>query len=1731
MHSGGDKQLAHYHFTVRARSRRNGRSTVDVLAYCSATDLLDLRNGEVYRYAAKKGANVFHVDMLLPEGAPQWIVEIAHECQPDRQSALQKFSDIIEAAERRKDSRVYREVEFALPNELTNEQNVAWADTFVKDFFVAKGMVAIVNYHLDVDEKTGTLKPHCHVLLSTRDLTEDGFRRCKNLAWNSKGLVVDAREQFAAYQNAALKVHGFEARVDHRSLEEQGLFNIIDPQPKLGCNVREMIQRGLQTDRQKIFDAVRLKNQFKILKNPDLVFSIVTANHATFTRKDIAKVLNRYVDDPDQFRILLDRLMASEQLVNLESARHRSGEAIYTTRSMLRVEQNLVRQAEFLSAQNTHPVSSEIVEKVIANYNKKLEEHGGLSFDQQAAIRHMLSASQISCVVGFAGAGKTTCLEAVREAWEEAGYRVLGLAPTGRGQQNIEACGIRSMTIHKFLWAQKQGREPLSSRTIVVGDEFGMVDSRRCSALLSLVEAAGAKIVPMGDGAQAQSIEAGPAFRLLGSRVSSAVLEKVVRQKEEWQQEATRLFGAGNAFEALELYREHGCITLVTEKEPDLGNRDALVDHFCLARQLSGRIWQEMAEDFGCAFGKDDGFDAGKDFALMAKHQDFGVFQRWKKVRQSLAQSLVEDYGNQREALKAKGADVNALDALVRTYTASPSDPAVFGRIETVLRQMSYGNIVDTRANARQAMVEAWAEDMKAHPEGTHLMLAFTNRDAIRLNEAARTLMRQQGKIQGRDFTVATQSVEVDDFGVERTHHHERTFAKGDRLLFTRNNTSLKVKNGSLGTILSIDRHKLVVRLDDLGGDEGKTVSFSPNLYPFIDNGWATTIIKAQGATAHHVKVLGSFELYRNMAYVAMSRHRHTLKLFGSTLDFWREEKIIDRLSRVQEKLSGFDYLDADTIEEKLAEDTAILWHVRKMQQARDFWTALKVTARDVTETIFGTPETQALDREAKDQDFRREIREEFLSFEDTEEVRSRDFFEALDGGCWKGGVDGKKAGKKEEERTPPKTEDPPSPKAPREQAREQASQSPNHPEQDSKPFTDPISSPDAFAERLKAVQEKINRDYDTKVVVREKFVSSKEVEERLKENIYELATFLFGEPNRHSRNSDYLRFGKLNEISIGVRGKRQGVYTNFESGGKGTGPLGMIGEHFGYSRANAKTWALEWLGGNQPLVERKVVARQPEKPEPTWKPITPVPSTVGMPDVLGNKYLNGLFKDGSKPANFHAYRNAQGDLLGYAVRIEKPAVIQADGSEKISKVVMPLGYGQNAKGFKYWKWQGFFEEGKKTPYGAEKLTQDPDKPVLVVEGEKTADSAQKALPHYHVLTWMGGAGSVGGTNWDCLTGKTVTIWPDYDDNQASQKAAQKLQNILTNLNRNAGAENRVGTVHMPAHWRTHPDFLLKDGWDLGDPLPKGWTWETVEGMARDAVRREEQREDGREVPFPLSPPKSQPTDSLVGKGEGFERERLPANQDWCAGLGFMVRHGRFPNKREELEEAWWQGERLTAIEGRLYREAFPKKKRVDLKELTLCARKELSQHQAVPGPILTFGRACDLTESQIGQLGQHALIHRDRTGQFPDPSGLEAICQTIRAHAEMAGGARAHEKAHGHGGRQGVPVSPAVSQPPQTQGARERSPEDAPTKTDYRALIEQQALLAHLSNRGVEAGREGETALKGISPGLPKPHDLQKSCSDRLRRMEKAVTSTQKFERDMKALDLSRQNQRGMDV
>ena len=180
--------MAIYHFSVQVIGRAAGRSAVAAAAYRSASRLRDDRLGRDQDFSGKRG--VVHSEVLLPEGAPE---EFA-----DRE----KLWNAVEAAEKRKDAQLSREVEFAIPRELTREQGIELAREFAEAEFVEKGMIADLNVHWDIGAD-GQSKPHAHVMLTMREVDGEAFG-AKVRDWNKAELVEQWRERWADHVNQRL---------------------------------------------------------------------------------------------------------------------------------------------------------------------------------------------------------------------------------------------------------------------------------------------------------------------------------------------------------------------------------------------------------------------------------------------------------------------------------------------------------------------------------------------------------------------------------------------------------------------------------------------------------------------------------------------------------------------------------------------------------------------------------------------------------------------------------------------------------------------------------------------------------------------------------------------------------------------------------------------------------------------------------------------------------------------------------------------------------------------------------------------------------------------------------------------------------------------------------------------------------------------------------------------------------------------------------------------------------------------------------------------------------------------------------------------------------------------------------------------------------------------------------------------------------------------------------------
>ena len=216
-------------------------------------------------------------------------------------------------------------------------------------------MIADLNVHWDMAED-GMPKPHAHVMLTMRAVDENGFGP-KVRDWNRTEMVERWRERWAELANERLAELDIDARIDHRSLEAQGIA--LEPQSQIGAPAKRIEDRGIEgegieADRAEMHREIARGNGARIIADPSLGLDAITQQQSTFTRRDMAKFAHRHSDGIDQFNEVMGAMRNAPDLVEL--GKDARGEDRFTTREMIEAEQRLHRAAELMAERERHEV-------------------------------------------------------------------------------------------------------------------------------------------------------------------------------------------------------------------------------------------------------------------------------------------------------------------------------------------------------------------------------------------------------------------------------------------------------------------------------------------------------------------------------------------------------------------------------------------------------------------------------------------------------------------------------------------------------------------------------------------------------------------------------------------------------------------------------------------------------------------------------------------------------------------------------------------------------------------------------------------------------------------------------------------------------------------------------------------------------------------------------------------------------------------------------------------------------------------------------------------------------------------------------------------------------------------------------------------------------------------------------------------------------------------------------
>ena len=259
--------IAIYHWNIGIVSRGKGKSAVAAAAYRSGEKLTNEWDGMTHDYTRKGG--VVHTEIMLPPHAPPSF--------SDRSTLWNS----VELYEKAGNAQLAREIDAALPIELSREEQIRLVREYCSSQFVSRGMCVDFAIH---DTNSGN--PHCHIMLTMRPLDERGAWAAKSkkeydldengerirlpsgrykthkidlTGWNDKDNTLLWRKAWADISNSYLERAGSTERIDHRSNAERGIDEI--PTVHMGVAACQMEKKGIATEKGELNRAIRKSNR------------------------------------------------------------------------------------------------------------------------------------------------------------------------------------------------------------------------------------------------------------------------------------------------------------------------------------------------------------------------------------------------------------------------------------------------------------------------------------------------------------------------------------------------------------------------------------------------------------------------------------------------------------------------------------------------------------------------------------------------------------------------------------------------------------------------------------------------------------------------------------------------------------------------------------------------------------------------------------------------------------------------------------------------------------------------------------------------------------------------------------------------------------------------------------------------------------------------------------------------------------------------------------------------------------------------------------------------------------------------------------------------------------------------------------------------------------------------------------------------------------------------------
>ncbi|PJD94556.1 MAG: hypothetical protein CK425_11290 [Parachlamydia sp.] len=754
----------------------------------------------------------------------------------------------------------------------------------------------------------------------------------------------------------------------------------------------------------------------------------------------------------------------------------------------------------------------------------------------------------------------------------------------------------------------------------------------------------------------------------------------------------------------------------------------------------------------------------------------------------------------------------------------------------------SFGGFVwsETKDDAIEGLIKSWAKDNAFFSNESSIIIAHGNAEVRLLNEIARSYLKASGRIGTNDYACDI------SIGFSKA---TILVSEGDVLEFRKNDSSLGVRNGDIGILRKAATDEFIVALKDQ--DKVREVIFDPKYYTSFQLGYATTCFRAQGKTLDRAYVLHSPYLNKEMFYVNMTRHVHNVQYFVpreevnclaelkrqalrsgfkiNSVDFFTKDDIdlqrqqaalqqkiesLENSSKLLDNIKGFSLKTLDSLQSKFK--NWIGGYGDRISDQKFYKTKLEeskqigrvVLVEDKIQTAIPTSEIAIAQEPApnvrkKRQIGDKEIRSDaFKRLDEPSKLLIINYFRNVELANSLNEIvkSEKESSGLHESKTPHYIPWLQACKSRNESAHVAYIEIPKK------------KLMGIFNHRSYIILE--DRCYRHKGDAKER---NFDVEDQLKLNIESLIHRLFPEgPTRTDANG--YRFGRKGAFAVAMKGAKMGCFYDHENG-RGGGLLGLIELKFDMDKKAARKWALEFLQHPESNIPPRFNESKTKlQKEEEWQSRLPPKELeeIKLKDYSTN--LDGYYK----LAEVYPYREANGSLIFYNLRLQNLKNLK-------EKIFLPLSYGY-ANGMEKdarWSLKRFHSESKTNPiYNLDLLAKFPAKPVLIVEGEKTANAAAKLLDKFVCISWLGGASAASKVNWEPLFNRDVIIWPDND--QAGYKAASEICKRM----------REVGVSSLRVVDQAILAKSLPEKWDLADPVPKHFEKTFIQGCLLNAHQK-----------------------------------------------------------------------------------------------------------------------------------------------------------------------------------------------------------------------------------------------------------------------------------------------------